>query len=80
MKKLILKMDCILFNAKSKLAEKIKDEKGEFGLGSVLSVVAVLIIAAFILIPGLRSFAQSLINSLNNWWTNTIMPSIFPTN
>lgn len=51
---------------------------GGFGMNELLGIAAALIVAAFVIIPGLRSFADSVIVKLGNWWSGTIMNSIFP--
>lgn len=53
--------------------------KGGFGMNELLGIAAALIIAAFIIIPGLRSFTGNIMSKLNDWWNNTIVSSIFPT-
>ena len=50
-----------------------------FGLNELLGIAAAIIIAAFIIIPGMRTFAQSLMTGLGNWWNNIIANRIFPT-
>jgi len=59
--------------------EKFIDRQGGFGLNEILGIAAALIIAAFIIIPSMRNFAKSLMESLGDWWNNTISKSIFPT-
>lgn len=39
-----------------------------FGLNEVLGIAAGIIIAALIVIPGLKGFARDIIEKLNNWW------------
>lgn len=56
----------------------ITDERG-FGMNELLGIAAALIIAAFIIIPSLQTFAQSIMSGLTNWWNNTIVKEIFPT-
>jgi len=53
--------------------------KDGFGRDEILGTAAVLIIAAFITIPQLKTFADTIIYALNSWWTNTISSRIFPT-
>jgi len=77
MRKLSIKMKMVASDLK-RATEKFSDEKGEFALSSVIGIAVVLIIAAFILIPGLRAFATGIINALNTWWTGTVQPTIFP--
>ena len=50
------------------------------GIAEMIVVIAVvLIVAAFVMIPSLRNFANNIITALNNWWTNTVSTKIFPT-
>lgn len=49
------------------------------GLGEILGIAAVLIIAAFVIIPGLRTLAGTIMTSLSNWWRDTIAGQVFPT-
>jgi len=53
-------------------------KKGGFGMNELLGIAAALIIAAFIVIPGMRNFADTMMAGLNNWWEDTIMNTIFP--
>ena len=53
--------------------------KEGFGMNELLGIAATLIIAAFIIIPGLRTFASSVMTKLTSWWNTTIMNSLFPT-
>ena len=58
---------------------KMNNRRGELGIGTIISVAIAIIVAGFVLIPGMRSFAQTVINSMNTWWQNTIQSNIFPT-
>lgn len=58
---------------------KLSNKKGELGIGTIVSIAVTIIVAGFVLIPGMRSFAQTVINSMNLWWQNTIQTTIFPT-
>lgn len=77
MRNLSIKMNLAALNIK-RAAEKFAEEKGEFAVSSVIGVAAALIIAAFILIPGLRTFATGIMTTLNSWWSGTVQPAIFP--
>ncbi|MDW7655569.1 MAG: hypothetical protein SCM11_00180 [Bacillota bacterium] len=65
---------------------KVRKNKGEkqlagrrgFGLNEVIGIAAGIIIAAVIVIPGLQTFASSLISNLQSWWTS-MSSSIFAT-
>lgn len=48
-----------------------------FGLNEVIGIAAAIIIAAIVVIPGLQTFAQSVIDNLDTWWGN-MAESMFP--
>ena len=58
---------------KKPLIHKVKsnlcNNKG-FGVQEILGIAAMFIIAGFVLIPGLKSFAQEVIQELNSWFEN----------
>lgn len=54
-------------------------KRNGFGKNEVLGIAATLIIAAFIVIPGLRTFAQQIMTAMGDWWTNTVESRVFPT-
>ncbi|HEX2945146.1 MAG TPA: hypothetical protein VHT96_04250 [Clostridia bacterium] len=58
---------------------RIKNDNRGFGMGELLGIAAALIIAAFVIIPGLRTFAKSVMDGLSDWWTDTISEKMFPT-
>ncbi len=58
---------------------KLKDKSGELGIGTIVSIAIAIIVAGFVLIPGMRAFAQIILDSMNDWWQNTVQTSIFPT-
>lgn len=49
-----------------------------FGMNELLGIAAALIIAAFVLIPGLRTFSKSVMDQLSDWWGTTITGKLFP--
>ena len=57
---------------------RLFSENSGFGMNELLSIAAALILAAFIVIPGLKTFASSVMDGLEDWWTNTIDSQIFP--
>ena len=57
----------------------LKDNKAEFGVGSILSIAVALIVSAFVLVPGMRTLADTIIDGISSWWSNTISSNIFPT-
>ncbi len=54
------------------------DNRG-FGMNELLGIAAALIIAGLIIIPGFRTFADSMMDGLTDWWDDTISSKIFPT-
>lgn len=60
------------------LRMKLCDKKGELGMGTIIGVAIAIIVAGFVLIPGMRTFAQVVMDSMNTWWENTIQSMIFP--
>jgi len=61
-----------------KIKEKLKEKAGEFGVGPLLSIAVAIIVCGFVLIPGMRAFSNSIIGSINSWWTDTMDAVIFP--
>lgn len=60
------------------LKEELSCERGDFGIGSLIGVAIGLIIAAFVLIPGLRTFASTIITDMTSWWSTTVSDQVFP--
>ncbi|HSN65267.1 MAG TPA: hypothetical protein VLS94_01445 [Fusibacter sp.] len=56
----------------------VQCERGEFGMSAIIGIAIGLIIAAFILIPGLQTFATTIMSDMELWWTNSISSQIFP--
>lgn len=56
----------------------IEAEQGEFGISSVIGIAIGLIVAAFILIPGIETFATRIMTDMLSWWTNSVGSQIFP--
>lgn len=48
---------------------RIRKRSG-FGLNEVIGIAAGIIIAALVIIPGLRTFAEGVITDLGTWWTS----------
>ena len=57
---------------------KIREKTGAMGIETILSIALAIIIAGFILIPGLRLFTESVMSSMNIWWSDTVKSGIFP--
>lgn len=56
----------------------VVEEQGEFGLSSLIGVAIGLIIAAFVLIPGVRDFAGRIIADMDSWWKSSVSSQVFP--
>lgn len=59
--------------------ERFLHNEGGFGMNELLGIAAALIIAGFVIIPGLRKFAGTLMDALSSWWGSTIEKHIFST-
>lgn len=71
--------ECRSLGRESRLLLKnrlVSDERG-FGMNELLGIAAALIIAGFVVIPGLRGLANSIMTELKNWWDSTIKANIF---
>lgn len=60
------------------IAPKLRSESGEFGISSLIGVAIGLIIAAFVLIPGVRTFAGKIMTDMGSWWNNVVSGQVFP--
>ncbi|MDX1357385.1 MAG: hypothetical protein R3232_01000 [Clostridia bacterium] len=49
-----------------------------FGLYEVIGIAAVLIVAAFVVIPGFRTFAQTVMGKMDTWVNDSIFGQLFP--
>lgn len=81
MVKLFWKTPYLVNDAKEKL-RSIMNNKGEFGIGSVLSIAAALIVSAFVLIPKLKTLSSTMMENMSDWWgtdgKSGISSEIFP--
>lgn len=55
----------------------LTDKRG-FGMNELLGIAAAVIIAAFVIIPGLMEFAKIVMADLKGWW-GTVEGQIFTT-
>lgn len=63
----------------AKFLERVNNEKGQFALDIALGMAVVLVISAFIIMPGLRSISTDFMTSMTTWWKNTMSSQIFKT-
>lgn len=80
MRNFALKAQMAIIMATIKATEKfkesvIKDQRGEVGVGAVLSIVLVLIVFAFIVVPQARSFVAKMFTDLMTWYNGL---NLFP--
>ena len=62
---------------KSKVSNALRSKRGEIGLGTVLGIVLVFAIFAFIVLPQGRAFINTLFTQLNTYWLS-IRGTLFP--
>jgi hypothetical protein len=55
-----------------------QDKRGEMALNQILGIAVALIIAAFVTIPALRTFANTVLTALDTWYDSTVATRIFP--
>lgn len=65
--------------SKAVVQQKLKNEKGQFALDIALGLAVVLVISAFIIMPGLRTLSSGFMTSMTTWWNNTMSGQIFRT-
>lgn len=58
----------------------LQEESGEFGLNTVIGVAIGLIVAAFVVLPGIRSFADLVMEHMTVWWETGVHGTIFGKN
>lgn len=74
MKRYTKKINLLLIKTRSILLRR-----DGFGMNEILGIAAGLILAAFIIIPGLKGVSEKIMDGLDAWWTNTIVKVLFPT-
>lgn len=57
---------------------KLSDIRGEFGIGSILSIAVALVVSAFVLVPQMKGFAEKITEDMTTWWSGSIHDRIFP--
>ena len=55
----------------------LRNQNG-FGLYEVIGIAAVLIVAAFVVIPGFRTFAENVMGEMDTWVNDSIFGQLFP--
>jgi len=78
MKRKLLLLMCSIQRAYHSLkhSRATTDERG-FGMNELLGIAAALIVAGFVIIPGLKSFAELIIGTMRTWWTDEVSKKIF---
>ena len=67
LKKKRIMLQNIVFRSTNGITKFLMNKKG-FGLNEILGIAAGIIIAALIVIPGLKTFAGDVLGYLNDWW------------
>lgn len=62
-----------------KSREALRNHQGQFALDIALGMAVVLIISAFIIMPGLKTLSSGFMSNMTSWWTNTMSTKIFTT-
>lgn len=65
-------------NKMKKFFNRVLHSNDGFGLNEIIGIAAAVVIAAFVIIPGLRTFATTIMTALSTWWNN-VQGSVFPT-
>jgi hypothetical protein len=68
-----------LFYCKAWVKQKVGNNRGQFALDIALGLAVVLVISAFIVLPGLRDLCDLFIKDMTAWWSKTMNGQIFKT-
>jgi hypothetical protein len=60
------------------LRVKMADERGEFGMGAIISIAVGLIVTSFIILPSIKDFASSIMTDMQSWWSDSVSAKVFP--
>jgi len=60
-----------------KLKKLLKSQRGDFGMSSIFGVAIAIIIAVFVLFPGIKALSNKVIEGMNDWWDDTVVEHIF---
>lgn len=74
---LLRECHCLKRKSMSLLKNRLTSDERGFGMNELLGIAAAIIIAGFVVIPGLRGLANSIMKELETWWTGTIKAKIF---
>lgn len=74
-----MKLSSMYYYCKAKFFNRIANERGQFALDIALGMAVVLVISAFIIMPGLKDVSTDFMTSMSTWWKNTMSSQIFKT-
>lgn len=77
-KEYAVKTDILLRRVKKSIKKPLENNEG-WGKEEIIGTAIVLVIAAFVVVPELREFAESIMTSAKSWWDNAIKSKIFST-
>jgi hypothetical protein len=75
--KLLILMCTVQQRYYSLMRSKIYSDERGFGMNELLGIAAAVIIAGFVVVPGLREFSGKLMQNLNYWWDYHVYHKIF---
>lgn len=75
---IVIKFDIAIKRSILSIKKPLQNNDG-IGKDEVIGIALALIVAAFIIFPGVRSFATTLMSNLDSWYENSIKSNIFET-
>ncbi|HOJ11388.1 MAG TPA: hypothetical protein PK733_12465 [Clostridiales bacterium] len=67
MKKYARIINSVIFRCKN-INQKLLNNRKGFGMNEILGIAAAIVIAALIVLPGLKTFTGDIMEKLTTWW------------
>lgn len=77
-KEFAMKKEITIKRCISSLKKPLQNNEG-IGKDEIIGIAIALVIAAFVVAPGLRSFAQNVVGGIQGWYNTNIETKIFET-
>lgn len=77
-KELAINTDIAIKKGRYALKKPLENNDG-WGRDEIIAVAIAFIIAAFVVVPGLRTFAETVMAKVNSWYNGSIESRIFDT-